>query len=390
MLYDLIDLQRRQWQAWADMVLTSTAAAVALAPASVLPAVWFARVVGALDNGEVGLEDAVRRDAGQPLGIDTLPSPSPFVRLVRFSSGAGGRPILFVAPFSGYAAAVSSRLVAALAAIGEVVVTDWRDARDIPPEAGPFGLDRQIGLIADLARAMGQGVDLVGLSQSGPAVVAAAALGLRRGDPPPARLVLLGAPIDMRETPAALCAALPADCLVSRVPRHYAGAGREVYPGLFQLMAYSFANPAVYLTAQSGLWHEMAAGETGLHSRMHGELHGLIDVPAELYRDMLELVLRRSALAEGTLVVDGGAIDARLLAHVPMLTVEARGDELVGRGRTHAAHRLTGRLEVAAPHLRAFVDGGHYELFGGPGFDRTLTPLLRHFLGDRRDGGRPR
>ena len=70
MLYDLIDLQRRQWQAWADMVLTSTAAAVALAPASVLPAVWFARVVGALDNGEVGLEDAVRRETAEEAGIE--------------------------------------------------------------------------------------------------------------------------------------------------------------------------------------------------------------------------------------------------------------------------------------------------------------------------------
>ena len=67
----------------------------------------------------------------------------PFVRLVRLRRpGPQRQRFVVLAPHSGYATAVISPLVTALLAMGEVVISDWVDARLAPAAAGGFGLAR--------------------------------------------------------------------------------------------------------------------------------------------------------------------------------------------------------------------------------------------------------
>ena len=167
---------------------------------------------------------------------------------------------------------------------------------------------------------------------------------------------------------------------VSRsAPATRAPAGGSI-PALFQLLAYGMASPQLYADVQHGLLGELAAGRAGDYGRQHADLHSLLDVPAELFLGDAGLGARRFAL--------GGrrAADRRLPAHdlaplrgVPVLTVEAGRDELIGPGQTHG---LTRRLRWARAMSVTRAQGRHHDLFTGPGFTAGVAPVLQHFYGE--------
>jgi hypothetical protein len=64
------------------------------------------------------------------------------------------------------------------------------------------------------------------------------------------------------------------------------------------------------------------------------------------------------------------------LRATPVMTLEAGGDELVGRGQTHAlADRLPATRAATVP------GASHHDLFTGPGFTTGTAPELRRFYG---------
>ncbi|MCB9944902.1 MAG: hypothetical protein H6851_14940 [Geminicoccaceae bacterium] len=381
MFYDFFDFQRRQWDTWLGLARQTGA----LPPLVAAQAELIRRSIGSSRHDAMTLEDAVRHDLAAPVEIQELASPSAFTRLLGFRRGRGQPRVLYVAPYSGYATSVSSALVASL---GDVIVTDWVDARNVPLSDGPFGLDQQVRLVAGLVAGMDSSPILVGLSQSGPAVLAGCLLAHSQGCALPAGIILLGSPVDTRGSAGSIqlwLDMLPKGALenqvVATVSDRFPGAGRKVYPGLCQLMAYAAANPAGYFQTQAGLWGELMSGVSGPYERMHDDMHRLIDVPGELFCDMISRVLRRSELACGTMRVDGVTIDLRQLADVPLLTVEARMDELVGKGQTHALHELAATAERHDPaRVRLDIDGGHEALFVGPDFVRDVVPTLQAFI----------
>ena len=164
--------------------------------------------------------------------------------------------------------------------------------------------------------------------------------------------------------------------LTAQVASDHPGAGRRVYPALFQLLAYGMASPGLYAEVQQGLLREIAAGQAGAYDRQHADLHSLLDVPAELFLEMLAWALDRSPWRGDRLVLAGAEHDLSGLRATPVLTIEAGADELVGRGQTHA---LAGPLP--STRSRTVPKASHHDLFTGPGFlagDRTrAAPLLR-------------
>ena len=117
----------------------------------------------------------------------------------------------------------------------------------------------------------------------------------------PSSLAFLGCQLDPRVAPTALQQALghwPRDVLAAsltcEVASAHPGAGRRVYPALFQLLAYGMASPGLYAEVQQGLLREIAAGQAGAYDRQHADLHSLLDVPGELFVDMLAWALDRS------------------------------------------------------------------------------------------------
>ena len=274
-----------------------------------------------------------------------------------------------------------------LLALGEVIVTDWIDARMAPPGEGQFGLGEQIMVGLQAAGAMGRPAHLVALSQSGPAALAAAAqLVARTPGLSPASLVFLGCQLDPQASPTPLQQLLahwPRDVLAASltapVGAGYPGAGRRVYPAMFQLLAYGMASPQLYADVQQGLLGELAAGQAGTYGRQHADLHSLLDVPAELFLAMLDWVLDPSPWAEGGPMIAGSRHDLAPLQAVPVLTLEAGRDELIGSGQTHG---LTRRLSWARAMSVTVPKGRHHDLFTGPAFTAGVAPVLQHFYGE--------
>jgi poly(3-hydroxybutyrate) depolymerase len=166
--------------------------------------------------------------------------------------------------------------------------------------------------------------------------------------------------------------------LTTKVAPGHPGAGRRVYPSLFQLLAYGMASPGLYAEVQHGLLREIAAGKVGLYDRQHVDLHSLQDVPAELFIEMLDWVLDGpSSNGQGWSLGGGAAHDLAGLARLPVLSVEAGSDELVGRGQSHA---VDGHL----PAMRAVTVPGarHHDLFTGPGFFAGVAPVLRRYYSE--------
>ena len=304
------------------------------------------------------IEAVVRADAPFPVQ-DDLVAATPFVRLVRLRGPAGSRRrFIVLAPHSGYATAVISPLATALLTLGEVLVTDWIDGRMIPASAGPFGLPEQVAVGLEAADHMGSGGHLVAISQSGPAVLAAAALlAASSAERAPASVVFLGCQLDPRVSPTPLQQTLahwPREMLhaglTCTVATDYPGSGRRVYPSLLQLLAYGMASPGLYAEVQQGLLRELAVGRTGEFDRQHADIHSLLDVPAELFVHMLGWALDGSPWKRDMPVLAGTSYDISPLRAIPVLTLEAGGDELVGAGQTHA---LGTRLRTDATLHRA-------------------------------------
>ena len=237
-----------------------------------------------------------------------------------------------------------SPLLIVLLSLGEVVVTDWVDGRLIPTGAGAYGLADQVATAIEAATTYRAPAHLVALSQSGPAALAASAM-LAASSPTlaPSSLAFLGCQLEPRVAPTALQQALghwPRDMLAAsltcEVAPNHPGAGRRVYPALFQLLAYGMASPGLYAEVQQGLLREIAAGQAGAYARQHGDLHSLLDVPGELFVEMLDWALDPSPWRGDGLVLAGAEHEMDALRAIPVLTLEAGGDELVGRGQTHA------------------------------------------------------
>lgn len=346
-----------------------------------------ARTAAAADANPTPIEDAVAHDAPWPIHPEIVEE-TPFVRVVRLRAPHGGRSrSLLVAPYSGYQAAVMSSVVLALLEQGEVVVTDWRDARLVPVGEGRFDLAAQAILVARLVAQMGRGAHLVALSQSGPAALIATAIAaahLSAGLP--RSMILLGSQIDPRCSPTALqqtIGTLPRELvaaqLLATVPSSYPGTGRRVYPAVLQLLGYSLASAPTYLDVQRGLLSELAEGVSRGYARQHADMHCLADVPGELFLDMLDWVAYRPSITASGLTFKGETIDLGALRALPLLTIESGDDELVGQGQTHALHELRG--DGGQGQAVTIARGLHHDLFVGPRFGAKVAPVLTEFLG---------
>lgn len=387
MLYPWLDWQRSLLAAWLEagrVASSATPLERLLGP----PRELAARTLAAGEVSRRPLEEVVCHDAPFPVKGEAI-AETPFVRLAHFHRPGRGqnRRFLLLAPHSGYATAVLSPLAVTLAALGEVIVTDWVDARLAPLAAGPFGLDSQIAVAMDAAMALGGPAHLVALSQSGPVALAlAAALVAEAPELTPASLAFLGCQLDPRaaHTPlqqmlSAWPRELLAQQLTTTVGPGYPGVGRRVYPAVLQLLAYSLASPQLYAEVQHGLYCELAAGVAGLYARQHADIHSLLDVPGELFSDMLGWILGEAGWQGDAPVIAGRPRDLSGLRPIPLLTVEGAEDELVGAGQTHALAR---RLRRPRAHAVTLPGGRHHDLFTGPGFLGATAPVLRRFYAE--------
>ncbi|MCA8003301.1 polyhydroxyalkanoate depolymerase [Burkholderia metallica] len=399
MWYDLIERQRQWLRTWD----TAARFACGLWPGA---AACYADLFEPLLDPDVGAPrfaiEAIDPD-GRRFDVDeTIAAPTPFCSLRRFARAGAPRVILLCVPLAGHAAVMMRETVETLLADGDVCITDWIDARDVPLDAGRFGLDEYVALLdgfIDALLADRRPVHVVAVCQATVPSLGAFALRAQRGAALPASLTLIGGPLDARINPSALGIAAGSHSLawcratlIDTVPSGFAGHGRQVFPAYLQRAEISIAYPQRYMTLVDRYRRAATGGDAGVlaHARRAlREYLTLLDMPAEYFLDTVDIVFQRACLANGTWHVQGLRVAPAALRDIVLLTVEGARDAVTGAGQTHAALAMCSGLAADA-RQRVDIDGcDHYGLFTDEHWRTDVHPALQAAFA-RAEGSRRR
>ena len=299
--------------------------------------------------------------------------------------------VLVVAPLSGHFATLLRSTVQTLLADHDVCITDWHNAREAPLSAGTFGFEDYIDHIIQWLRVIGPGGHVLAVCQPCVQVLAAVAVMAEAGDPAkPMTMTLMAGPIDTRVNPTKvneLATGKPMkwfeNNLISRVPSRYPGAGRRVYPGFVQLLAFVSMNVERHRKAHIDLYKHLAKGEVEKAQAIkdfYDEYFAVLDLSAEFYLETVAWVFQEARLASGTLTFRGGRVNMKAIRRTMLLTVEGERDDICSIGQTSAAHELcTGlRPHMKRHHLQVGV--GHYGVFSGRRWENQVYPQVKNTI----------
>jgi poly(3-hydroxybutyrate) depolymerase len=317
----------------------------------------------------------------------------PFGKLLHFAKDVDApQPrVLVVAPLSGHFATLLRGTVATLLRDHDVYITDWVNARDVPLDAGRFGVEDYIAYLIRFLEAIGPGGHILAVCQ--PCVQALAAVAIMSEDQNPATprtMTLMAGPIDTRESPTEvnhLAMKKPLSwfqtAVIGSVPTRYAGAGRRVYPGFVQLIAFMAMNMDRHRTAHRKLYDHLAKGETAEAEKIkdfYDEYFAVLDLAEEFYVETIDRIFQRAQLATGELTYRGRRVDPAAIRKTALLTVEGGRDDICALGQTAAAHDLCRSLRphLKRHHLQANV--GHYGVFSGKRWEKEIYPVVRNMI----------
>ncbi|MES2173325.1 MAG: polyhydroxyalkanoate depolymerase [Pseudomonadota bacterium] len=332
-------------------------------------------------NAEVAVREEIALDL--PFG-DLL-------HFVKDDVEAAQPKVLVVAPMSGHFSTLLRSTVATLLRDHDVYITDWKNARDVPLEAGRFGFDDYVDYVIRFFQQIGPGAHMVSICQ--PCVPALAAVALMSEDKDkatPRSMTLMGGPIDPNAAPTVvndLANEKPIEWfeenLISVVPFRYAGRGREVYPGFLQLSAFMAMNMERHNSQHRELYQLLADGKTVEAEKIknfYEEYFAVLDLTKEFYLETVDQVFQRTLLSKGELTVRGRPVNPGAIRHTALLTVEGEKDDVCAVGQTSAAHGLcTGlRPHLKRHHLQPGV--GHYGVFSGSKWEKQVYPQVRNMI----------
>lgn len=318
---------------------------------------------------------------------------TPFCNLLRFSKPqvANQPKVLLVAPMSGHFATLLTGTIRTLLQDHEVYVTDWLNIRDIPAEYGDFNFDSYVRHIQDFLEVTGEHTHLMGVCQPTVACLAATAILSQEKSPfVPASLILMAGPIDVAQNPTKvneLATSKPLswfeDNLIGMVPFEFGGAGRNVYPGFLQLMAFMSMNPERHAESFKKLYDYRINGEDEKADAIHDfyqEYFAIMDLSANFYLQTIQKIFIDRDLAKGLLVYENELVDPKAIKKTFLLTIEGERDDICGIGQTLAAQDLCSGLPSykKTHHLQAGV--GHYGVFNGKRWENQIYPVVRNHI----------
>ena len=216
--------------------------------------------------------DHVTVDGREVQVSEEITHSTPFCKLRHFRKAvAEEQPrVLVVAPLSGHFATLLRGTIRTLLADHDVYVTDWNNARDVAFDAGAFGFDDYVAHVIEFIDVLGPGAHVLAVCQPCVQVLAAVAVMAAEDHPAqPRSMTLMAGPIDVRVNPTRvneLASSKSIDWfesrLISTVPLPHPGAGRKVYPGFTQLLAFMSMNLDRHVKAHRDLYDHLAKGET--------------------------------------------------------------------------------------------------------------------------------
>jgi poly(3-hydroxybutyrate) depolymerase len=327
------------------------------------------------------------------------------VRFKRFSDEAAvindlkdDPTVLLVAPLSGHHSTLLRDTVRTLLRDHKVFITDWIDARMVPPGAGPFHLDDYVRYIQEFIAHIGaQNLHVISVCQPTVPVLAAVALMAARGEACPQTLTLMGGPIDPRESPTAVNNLATQKSLgwfehtvIHEVPERYPGAGRKVYPGFLQHTGFIAMNPSRHFTSHWDFYKNLIRGDlddAASHRQFYDEYNAVLDMPAEYYLDTIRIVFQQHLLPRGEWEVAGQRVQPEQIRNTALLTIEGELDDISGIGQTRAAHALCSGLPAERKQHMEVAGAGHYGIFSGRRWREMVYPEVRKFIRGRRAEG---
>jgi poly(3-hydroxybutyrate) depolymerase len=318
---------------------------------------------------------------------------TPFGALLRFrkDSDLEQPRLLVVAPMSGHFATLLRGTVEALLPDHDVYITDWTNARDVPPSAGPFRLDDFLDHIMRFVEAMGPGGHVLAVCQPAPATLAAIALMAEARNPAtPRSATLMAGPIDTRVSPTKvneLAKSKPIGWferhLIDTVPPGLGGAGRRVYPGAVQLAAFMSMNLERHLQAHRTYYENLVQGDweaAAAHQRFYEEYFAVMDLPAEYYLETVRTVFQEHTLPAGQLAWRGQPVRLEAIRRTALLVVEGEKDDICSVGQTMAALDLCRNLPMNRKRYHLQTGVGHYGVFNGKRWATEIYPRVRDMI----------
>jgi poly(3-hydroxybutyrate) depolymerase len=324
----------------------------------------------------------------------------PFCRLIRFKRFTDDHralvdmktqpTVLVVAPLSGHHSTLLRDTVKSLLQDHKVYITDWTDARMVPTDAGPFHLDDYIAYVQEFIRHIGPEVNVISVCQPTVPVLAAVSLMASAGEFTPRTLTMMGGPIDARKSPTAVnnlamnkSYSWFENNVIYRVPPHFPGAGRAVYPGFLQHTGFVAMNPDRHLSSHYDYFLDLVRGDDDSaesHRTFYDEYNAVLDMPAEYYLDTIRTVFQDFALVNGTWQVQGNTVRPQDIATSALLTVEGELDDISGAGQTRAAHDLCTGIPKERQFHYDVVGAGHYGIFSGRRWREKVYPTITNFI----------
>ncbi len=302
--------------------------------------------------------------------------------------------VMLVAPMSGHFATLLRQTVRTMLPDHDLFITDWKNARDIPPDRGTFGFDSYVEHLIRFQRVIGPGGHIVAVCQPTVAALAATAVMAEAHDPAqPRSLTLMAGPLDTRVNPTKvnmLARSRPIEWfekeLIATVPWRFAGGGRRVYPGFVQLTAFMTMNLDRHINAHIAQFRALAGGDTQAadnHRRFYEEYCAVMDLPAEFFLETVQRIFQDDELPLGKLTFNGEPVSPAAIRRTALLTVEGERDDICAIGQTMAALDLCSgvRVDMKSHHLQSGV--GHYGVFSGRRWEREDYPKVRQMIQNR-------
>ena len=261
------------------------------------------------------------------------------------------RKILLVAPMSGHYSTLLRSTVNSLIIDSEIYVTDWHNARDIPVSEGSFDIEDYTKYLIDYIRFLGPDINVIAICQPAPlALVATAFLAQEKKDDQPKSLILMGGPIDPSAAPTEITEfgnkfnlEYLEQTVIQRVGFKYAGVGRQVYPGLLQLMSFMSMNAEKHAKSFSDQIARVAQGtasEHDKHNSFYDEYLAVMDMTAEFYLSTVDRIFKKREIAQNKFTIMGKHVDIDTISNVAIMTIEGGKDDISAPGQCSAAIEL--------------------------------------------------
>ena len=340
-----------------------------------------------------GIDSVVSAGKDYLVNVNTILD-RPFGQLLEFRvrrPDADRPKVLLIAPMSGHYATLLRNTVNSLLPNCDVMITEWRNARNVPVSEGKFDIEDFTMHLVDFFREAGPNTNVIAVCQPVPLTLAAVAW-LSEHEPQslPASMTLIGGPVDPDANPTEVTdfgnrvtMGQLENSVIQTVGANFPGIGRQVYPGSVQLASFMAMNLEKHAKAFTDQIFKVARGEAGdrdRHNKFYDEYLAVMDMPAEFYLSTVERIFKTREIARNKFTIKGKPVDLAKITNVPTKIVEGGNDDISAPGQCAAALKLLTGLpdSMKAHHLEP--EAGHYGIFSGRAWHQNIRPVVMEFI----------